>query len=160
MTAADADTPEVKAYLDLLESNYGKEIAGAGPSVFTYGYYTGMTALIKGLEAVDGDVSDQKQLQQALADVTLEGEEAPWGGVKLDENRQAISDVYVKKIVKDANGDGVPDVQTFRRIPQVDQTFNGFFTPEGEAPSRNEPKCEQGEAPPWVGKSEPVSFGS
>jgi branched-chain amino acid transport system substrate-binding protein len=130
MTAADSDEPAVKTYLKDLEDAYGKEIAGLGPSVFTYGYYTGMTALIKGLEAVNGDVSDQKKLQEALAGVTLSGEEAPWGDVKLDDNRQAISDVYVKKIVKDANGDGVPDVQTFRRIPEVDQTFNGVFSPK------------------------------
>ena len=70
--------------------------------------------------------------------MTLTGDEAPWGDVKLDENRQAISDVYVKKIVKDDNGDGVPDVETFRRIPDVDQTFGGFFTPghAGAGPQR------------------------
>jgi branched-chain amino acid transport system substrate-binding protein len=158
MTAADAKTPEVEAYSQGLKDAYGDEIAGLGPSVFTYGYYTGMTALIKGLEAVDGDVSDQSKLQQALADVTLSGEEAPWGDVKLDENRQAISDVYVKKIVKDATGDGVPDVQTFRRVPQVDQTFNGVFTPDTPAPDRSNPKCTKGEAPPWVGNAEEVDF--
>ena len=77
-----------------------------------------MTALIKGLEEVNGDVSDQSKLQEALAGMTLSGDEAPWGDVKLDDNRQAISDVYVKKIVKDANGDGMPDVQTFRQGPE------------------------------------------
>jgi branched-chain amino acid transport system substrate-binding protein len=158
MTAADAKTPEVEAYIQGLTDAYGEEIAGLGPSVFTYGYYTGMTALIKGLEAVDGDVSDQKKLQEALATTTLSGEEAPWGDVELDDNRQAISDVYVKKIVKDATGDGVPDVQTFRRVPAVDQTFNGVFTPETPAPDRNNPKCVKGEAPPWVGNAEAVDF--
>ena len=160
MTAADDNSPEVKAYIDGLRDAYGDEIANAGPSVFTYGYYTAMTALIKGLEQVNGDISDQKPLQDALAQVTLSGEEAPWGDVKLDENRQAISDVYLKKIVKDANGDGVPDVKTIARIPEVDQTFGGFFTPESPAPDRNNPKCEKGEAPPWVGNSEPVDFSS
>jgi branched-chain amino acid transport system substrate-binding protein len=92
--------------------------------------------------------------------VTLSGEEAPWGDVKLDDNRQAISDVYVKKIVKDANGDGVPDVQTFRRIPEVDQTFNGVFSPDTPAPDRTNPKCVKGEPPPWVGNAEEVDFSS
>jgi branched-chain amino acid transport system substrate-binding protein len=160
MTAADANTPEVKKYIADLKTAYGDEIAGAGPSVFTYGYYTGMTALIKGLEAVKGDVSDQKKLQDELAKTTLSGDEAPWGDVKLDENHQAISDIYVKKIVKDANGDGVPDVQTFRKVPQVDQTFNGFFTPSTPPPDRTNPKCEKGKAPPWVGNSEKVDFSS
>ena len=160
MTAADSNEPAVKTYLKDLEDAYGKEIAGLGPSVFTYGYYTGMTALIKGLEAVKGDVSDQAKLQEALSGVTLSGEEAPWGDVKLDDNRQAISDVYVKKIVKDANGDGVPDVQTFRRIPEVDQTFNGVFSADTPAPDRTNPKCVKGEPPPWVGNAEEVDFSS
>jgi branched-chain amino acid transport system substrate-binding protein len=160
MTAADSNDPKVKTYIDGLRESYGDEIAGAGPSVFTYGYYLDMVALIKGLEAVNGDVSDQSKLQQALADVTLTGDEAPWGDVKLDENHQAISDIYVKKIVKDATGDGVPDVQTFRRVPQVDQTFNGVFTPDTPAPDRQNPKCGKGTAPPWVGNSEKVDFSS
>jgi branched-chain amino acid transport system substrate-binding protein len=159
MTAADADTPEVKGYLDNLKTSYGDEIAGGGPSVFTYGYYTAGRALVKGLEEVDGDISDQTALQDALAGVTLSGEEAPWGDVKLDDNHQAISDVYVKKIVADKSGDGVPDVQTFERIPEVDQTFGGAFSADTPPPDRQNPKCEKGSAPPWVGNAEKVSFG-
>jgi branched-chain amino acid transport system substrate-binding protein len=117
-----------------------------------------MTALIKALNEVGGDVSDQSKLQAALAKTTLSGEEAPWGDVKLDANRQAISNVFLKKIVEDTTGDGVPDVQTFARVPEVDQTFNGFFSKDTPAPDRENPTCEAGEAPPWVGKSEDVSF--
>ena len=80
--------------------------------------------------------------------------------MKLDENRQAISNVFVKRIVKDANGDKVPDVETFRRIPDVDQTFGGFFGADSPAPNRNNPKCEKSTPPPWVGKAEEVSSGS
>jgi branched-chain amino acid transport system substrate-binding protein len=161
MTAGDADTPEVKSYLADLETHFGKEIAATGPSVFTYGYYTAMTGLARGLEGANGDVSgDQKTLQDALAEVTLSGDDAPYADVKLDENRQAISDVFLKRIVADKSGDGVPDVQTLRRIPEVDQTFGGFFTAESPAVDRSNPECKKGEAPPWVGKSEEVSFGS
>jgi branched-chain amino acid transport system substrate-binding protein len=80
--------------------------------------------------------------------------------VTLDERNQAIGSGYVKKIVKDANGDGVPDVQTFRKVNDVDQTFNGVFSPETPAPDRTNPKCEAGEAPPWVGNAEEVDFSS
>jgi branched-chain amino acid transport system substrate-binding protein len=158
MTAADANTQEVEKYIEDLRKAYGDEIANAGPSVFTYGYYLDMVGLIKGLEAVNGDVSDQSKLQEALAQVTLSGDEAPWGDVELDENRQAISDVYLKKIVKDATGDGTPDVQTVSRVPDVDQTFNGVFTPETRAPDRSNPKCKKGPTPPWVGNAEAVDF--
>jgi branched-chain amino acid transport system substrate-binding protein len=159
MTAGDSDDPEVEAYLKRLQGSYGKEIAGFGPSVFTYGYYTAGQALVRGLEAVDGDISDQQALQDALADVSLSGDEAPYGDVTLDENRQAISNVYVKRIVKDKTGDGVPDVETFARIPEVDQTFGGFFSAETPAPDRENPKCEKREPPSWVGQAEEVSFG-
>lgn len=159
MTAADDDSPEVKAYIENLKTSYGDEIAGAGPSVFTYGYYTAGRALVKGLEAVDGDITDQAKLQEALTGVELTGEEAPWGDVKLDDNRQAISDVFVKKIVADKTGDGVPDVQTFAQIPAVDQTFGGAFSAETPAPDRENPKCEKGTPPPWVGNAEEVNFG-
>jgi branched-chain amino acid transport system substrate-binding protein len=158
MTAGDSNDPEVEAYLRRLRGAYGQEIAGLGPSVFTYGYYTAGQALVKGLEAVDGDISDQKALQEALADVSLSGDEAPYGDVKLDDNRQAISNVFVKRIVKDKTGDGVADVETFRRIPEVDQTFGEFFSAETRAPDRRNPKCEKREAPSWVGKAEEVSF--
>jgi branched-chain amino acid transport system substrate-binding protein len=160
MTAADDDSPEVKAYIDNLKASYGDEIAGAGPSVFTYGYYTAGRALAKGLEAVNGDISDQAKLQEALGSMELSGDEAPWGDVKLDDNRQAISNVFVKKIVADKTGDGVPDVQTFARIPDVDQSFNGVFTADTPAPDRDNPKCKKGTPPPWVGNAEKVSFGN
>ena len=60
-TAADSNDPKVAEYLEDLKTAYGEEIAGLGPSVFVYNYYTAMWALIKGLEAVDGDIADQKQ---------------------------------------------------------------------------------------------------
>jgi branched-chain amino acid transport system substrate-binding protein len=156
MTASDADTPEVKTYTDGLKAAYGDEIAGTGSSVFTYGYYTAANGLIRGLEAAEGDLA---KLQDSLSSVELTGDDAPWGDVKLDENRQAISSVYVKKIVADKTGDGVPDVQTFRKIPDVDQTFGGFFSPDSPELSRTNPKCEKADPPPWVGNAEEVSFG-
>jgi hypothetical protein len=54
----------------------------------------------------------------------------------------------------------VPDVATFRRIPEVDQTFGGFFSAETAAPDRNNPKCEKRKPPSWVGEAEEVSFGT
>jgi branched-chain amino acid transport system substrate-binding protein len=158
MTAGDSTDPEVTAYLKRLEDSYGKEIAGLGPSVFTYGYYTAGQALVKALEESGGNVSDQKALQDALAATTLSGDEAPYGDVKLDDNHQAISNIFVKRIVKDKTGDGVPDVETFRRIPDVDQTFGGFFSADSPAPDRTNPKCEKRTPPPWVGNAEEVSF--
>ena len=107
-----------------------------------------MTALIKALEAVDGDVADQSKLQAALAKTTLSGDEAPWGDVKLDDNRQAISNVFLKKIVDDTTGDGVPDVQTFAQRPgRRPDVRRRRSPPDTPAPDRDNPECETGERP-------------
>ena len=156
-TAADSNDPKVAEYLEDLKSAYGEEIAGLGPSVFVYNYYTAMWALIQGLEAVDGDISDQSKLQEALTGVTLD---APWGEIKLDENRNGVADNYVKEIVADTSGDNVPDVKTIARVPAVEQTFGGTFTADTPPPDRTNPKCEAGSEPDWVGNAEAVDFSS
>jgi branched-chain amino acid transport system substrate-binding protein len=156
-TAADSNDPKVKEYLADLKSAYGDEIAGLGPSVFVYNYYTAMWALLKGLESVNGDISDQSKLQEALVGVTLD---APWGEIKLDENRNGVADNFVKEIVPDTNGDKVPDVKTIVRVPGVEQTFGGTFTADTPPPDRTNPKCEKGNQPAWVGNAEAVDFSS
>src|SRR5438270_829182 len=53
-------------------------------STFTYGYYANTWGLMKGLQAVKGDISGgQKKLQKALGKTVLNG---PYGTVKLDKN--------------------------------------------------------------------------
>jgi branched-chain amino acid transport system substrate-binding protein len=156
-TAADSTEASAEAYVAEIKKAY-PEIAPLASSVFVYNYYTAMEALIDGLEEVGGDISGgQKELQDALANVELD---AAYGHISLDDNRQAISDNYVKQIVKDKTGDGVPDVQTIRRIPNVDQSFGGFFTEDSPSLDRENPKCVKKDPPPWVGNAEPVNFGT
>jgi branched-chain amino acid transport system substrate-binding protein len=150
-TAADSTDPAAKEYVGQIESAY-PEIAPFAPSVFVYNYYNAMEGLIAGLEAVDGNIAGgQKELQAALADVQLDG---AYGQIELDDNRQAIADNYVKRIVADANNDKVADVKTFRKIPAVDQTFGGFFSADTPAPDRENPTCEKKDPPSWVGQAE------
>jgi branched-chain amino acid transport system substrate-binding protein len=156
-TAGDSSEPAAKQYVGEIEKAY-PEIAPLASSVFVYNYYTAMEALIKGLEQVNGDISGgQKALQEALRGVTLD---AAYSSVELDDNRQAVADNYVQRIVPDKTGDNVPDVQTISRIPAVDQTFGGFFSEETPALDRENPKCEKKDPPPWVGNAEPVNFGT
>jgi branched-chain amino acid transport system substrate-binding protein len=156
-TAADSNDPKVKEYVADLDAAYGKEISGLAASVFVYNYYNAAWALIKGLEAVKGDIADQSKLQEALKSVTLD---APWGEIKLDENRNGIADNFVKEIVPDTNGDKIPDVKTVRQVPGVEQTFGGTFTADTPPPDRTNPKCEKGNQPAWVGNAKKVDFSS
>ena len=82
--------------------------------------------------------------------------DAAYGHIALDENRSAISDNYVQKIVPDTNGDKVPDPKTIRVIPEIDQQFGGLFSEDAPAPDRENPKCVKGSEPKWVGNAEEV----
>jgi branched-chain amino acid transport system substrate-binding protein len=156
-TAGDSSDPPAKQYVGEIKKAY-PEIAPLAASVFVYNYYNAMEGLAQALENVDGNISGgQKELQAALNDIQLDG---GYGQIELDDNRQAIADNYVKRIVPDTNGDKVPDVRTISRIPSVDQAFGGFFTAETPAPDRENPTCEKKQPPAWVGKAEPVNFGT
>jgi branched-chain amino acid transport system substrate-binding protein len=153
-TSADLGTPAAKAYVAEIKRAY-PEMAPLASSVFVYHYYIAAEALIQALEQVNGDISGgQKQLQQALGDVEFD---AAYGNIKLDENRSAISDNYVQRIVPDTTGDNVPDAKTIRVIPDTDQQFGGLFSEETPNPDRENPKCEEGNPPEWVGKAEEVN---
>jgi branched-chain amino acid transport system substrate-binding protein len=154
-TAGDLDTPAAQDYATNIIGKWfkvippGKDAASAAPSTFTYGYYLNTWGLIKGLEEVKGDISDQKALQAALGKVELP---APYGTVKLDENRQAVFTVYDQQLYMK---DGKLAVKTVTSIPGVDQTFGGTFSNSTPAPGRNSPGCEKKDLP-WLGKATPV----
>jgi branched-chain amino acid transport system substrate-binding protein len=155
-TAGDLDTPAAQDYATNIIGKWFKKIppgsdaASAAPSTFTYGYYVNTWGLIKGLEAVKGDISGgQKDLQAATAKVTLP---APYGEIKLDDNRQAIIPVYDQQLYMKG---GKLAVKTVNSIPDVDQTFGGTFSGSTPAPGRNFPGCQK-RALPWLGKATPV----
>jgi branched-chain amino acid transport system substrate-binding protein len=155
-TAGDLNTPAAQNYANNIIGKWFKTIPPAGAaapqaaSTFTYGYYVNTWGLIKGLEAVKGDISGgQKKLQAAIAKVTLD---APYGKIRLDKNRQAIIDVYYAKLV-DQGGKIV--AKTVATIPNVDQTFGGTFSHSTPAPGRTFPPCVK-RTLPWVGKVKSV----
>jgi branched-chain amino acid transport system substrate-binding protein len=154
-TAGDADTPEVEEYVSEIEAVY-PEVAEAAASVFVYHYYTAVEAMAQAIEELDGDISDPQEFHEVLAGIELTGSDAAYGDVRLDENRQAISDNYIKQVVEGPKG---ATVETIARIPEVDQSFGGLFTPDTPAPDRQNPECVEADLP-WAGEAEPVDFGS
>jgi branched-chain amino acid transport system substrate-binding protein len=154
-TAGDATGSDVEEYVRRL-SVY-PEVADAAASVFVYHYYGAMEAYAQAVEELDGDTSDTEALIETLSEMELTGPDAAYGDVTLDENRQAISDNYVKQVVA-GKGNKPPTVQTIARVPEVEQSFGGTFTPDTPAPDRQNPKCEETELP-WQGQLEEVDFG-
>jgi branched-chain amino acid transport system substrate-binding protein len=154
-TAGDLNTPAAQNYANSIIGKWFKKIPPGGDaapqasSTFTYGYFANTWGLIKGLEAVKGDIADQSKLQSELGKVTLD---APYGPVKLDANRQAIINVFYSQLyVKN----GKLAIKTVAEIPGVDQTFGGTFSGSTPAPGRTAPKCEK-RSLPWIGKAQPV----
>jgi branched-chain amino acid transport system substrate-binding protein len=147
MTSGDSQEPAYLQYAESLGQAY-PDLEGTASSVFVYGYYTAMEAIAQALEQVEGDLSDEHAaFRDALTNLTLE---APLGPIRLDENRQAIMDNFLQQIGEDQTGDGIPDVQTIKTIPEVDQTFAGFFSPETPSPDRTNPECKTADPPPWT----------
>ncbi len=95
------------------------------PSLFARNYYVNMKAALLGLQAVNADLSGgQARFADALRDLTFD---TPTGSVRLDKNRNAIADNFVRRVERDDNGKlcNVP----VQRIPQVTNTYG---IPEAE----------------------------
>jgi len=109
-------------------------------------FHDGVEAALRALERVDGDLSNsQRRFRDALARVRLE---SPTGRLRLDGNRQAIVPNYLTRVTTDAQGK--PAMTTMKVVPNVEQTFGGYFEPGGPPPSRIAPGCKKGNPPPWA----------
>lgn len=155
--APDSQEEAVQRYYQLFEEHYPEQ-ADVAASIFPYFYYTHALAVVRALEEIDGDLGDNHEnLHEALSNLELD---APWGTIRLDENNQAIADVFVQMITEDETGDGVPDIRTFWRVPGVSQDMGGHFSPETPSPDRANPECVEGNVPEWVGEAEQVDYGN
>ena len=110
------------------------------PSLFAHGYYINTKAMLLGLEAVGGDVSDGGEaLRAALSSLEFE---TPTGMVKLDERRNAIADIFLTEVIVGPEGNLVN--KTLEVIPAVSQTFGlsyEKFLEYGQV-GRENPRCD------------------
>ncbi len=156
-TAADDTSAATQAYKKVLSVYPAVETDAA--SVFTLGYWSAAQALVQALKAIPAGPPKfgvGSPLDAALSKVVLDG---PYGKISLDQNRQAIFDNWVVQITPPSGGSSVPGIHTIEEVPNVDQTFGGFFSPSTPPPSRTQPACVKKTPPPWVGHETPVHFG-
>ncbi|MEO0636153.1 MAG: ABC transporter substrate-binding protein [Pseudomonadota bacterium] len=109
------------------------------PSLFAHGYYVNTLALLTGLEAVGGDLSDGgAKLRETLSSLELE---TPTGTVTLDDRRQAIADIFVTEVAEDADGNLVnKTVSVTKGVSQtLGQDYEKFL--EYGVVSRENPPC-------------------
>lgn len=102
-------------------ANYKKSFPDGfnSPSLFAYLYYIETKAVLLALQKVNGDLSGgQKRFQTVLAKLSFE---SPTGKVSLDENRQAIADVFITEVAQDKDGKLYNKV--IKTVTQVRQTL-------------------------------------
>ena len=153
-TAGDLATAAAKHYSNRIIGKWFKTIppfGAAAPqasSTFTFGYFINTWGLIKGLQAVKGNLGgNQKPLQAAIQKVVLP---TAYGPIRLDKNRQGIIPVYYQQLYSKG---GKLAVKTVGYIPNVDQTFGGTFSSSTPAPGRTSPACVK-RSLPWIGKTQ------
>jgi branched-chain amino acid transport system substrate-binding protein len=150
-TGPGLKTRQAKAYEAIMKKHYPKLPAADG---FVYNYYNAAWALIRGLQASNGEVG--AALQRSMPKTNKSGYEVSDGGVvKLDARRQAIQDQYPLQIVRQGNAITTAVVGY---VPNVDQSFGGLFKPSSPAPGRAQPKCVK-KSLPWQGKIKVVRNG-
>jgi branched-chain amino acid transport system substrate-binding protein len=116
------------------------QIAGFSPP-----YYDAMEATLRGLESVEGDLSDGgKRFRSTLERLEID---LPTGHVRLDAHRQAIAPNYLLQVERGASG---VSLRTIRTVGPVDDSYGGRFAPGQPLPSRKYPDCTRGNPPPWA----------
>jgi branched-chain amino acid transport system substrate-binding protein len=122
------------------------DVQGGTDVSFDFFYYDTMTAALQALEKVHGDISGgERRLMAALGTAELH---SPVGLIRLDRDRQAIEPNYLLRVEKTADGKLVN--ATFRVIPNVEQSFGGYFRVNEPPSSRTYPACHRANPPTWA----------
>jgi branched-chain amino acid transport system substrate-binding protein len=131
------DNPDWEAFQAAYREAYPEGLGS--PSLFAHGYYVSTLAVLKGLNEVEGDLSDgQAAFREALATMTLD---TPTGDVTLDDNRQAIADIFLTEVAMDENG------ELFNEVVEINQDVGQTLGMDREEflalgpASRDNPSC-------------------
>lgn len=137
MVADGIDDPKYQAFVAKYKKRFPDGLTA--PSAPFYAYYIATQAVIEALNQVKGDLSgDEAKFRAALAKVKLD---TAAGTVSLDENRQAIANIYVTEVAQ--RGDGALYNKVVKVVPGVNQTLGqprDAFVARG-VPSRDNPAC-------------------
>lgn len=122
------------AEFDAFAARLAEVFPGQTPNIFNIYYYVATKSALQALEEIGADLSDGSQaFQRALAEQSWT---TPIGPVVLDDNRQAVVDMYLRQVQDSAQ-------VTIRTLPQVNATL-GFdrddYIAKGSF-SRDNPPC-------------------
>ena len=131
------DNPVWNDFIALYRRRWLEDGGFQSPSSLGFAYTVNLQAILLALAAVDGDLSnDQQAFRQALG--ALDFKNNIDARVRLDHNRQAISDNFLNRVEE---RDGRLQTVVFGKVSDVNQTLG---MPEEQyltlgAPSRNNP---------------------
>jgi branched-chain amino acid transport system substrate-binding protein len=134
--------PAQRAFAAALAKAFPDIPAASAINLLSIPFATGVEAAIAALERAPG--ADARAFLSALARVRID---SPMGHIRLDGNRQAIQSNYLSKVVPTGNGVAL---RTIRVVPDVEQTFGGYFAQSGSPPSETSPPCVKRTPPPWA----------
>ncbi len=117
----------------------------AAESPVVMAFHDSMEGVLRGLEDADGRLGEgRRRLHEALSHVRLD---LPTGPVRLDENRNSIRQIYLKRIVV---GDGGRRAdQLVHVVPGVEQSFGGLLS-KSPPPGPGSQPCRKATPPPWA----------
>ena len=132
------DNPDWKKFV--ADYKASSKDAFPSPSLFAHAYYVNMKAALDALDAVKGDLSNnQAAFRKALSTMTLK---SPTGDIKLDANRNAVANIYITEVAK--NADGTLYNKVVKVVPDVSQQLGmnkEAFDKMGLG-SRTNPECK------------------
>ncbi|NJM35115.1 MAG: ABC transporter substrate-binding protein [Rhodomicrobium sp.] len=148
------DSPEWKTWVKLYQDSFPADQRFPTPGLFATGYYIATKAMIDGLNAVKGDLSDnQKALRAWLSNNPID---TPVGPIKLDQNRQAIAPNFVTEVVEG------PDGNLVNKLVKVTEPINQTLGMDREKFSRSARSPQQPEmrvAAVIAGQCPPLPLG-
>lgn len=131
------DNPVWKEFVERYRKRWLSQGGFQSPSSLGFAYTVNLQAILLALKAVDGDLTNNQQaFRQALT--KLDFKDKIDARVRLDHNRQAISDNFLNKVEEK---EGRLQTVVFQKIPDVNQTLGiaeKDYLALG-APSRNNP---------------------
>jgi hypothetical protein len=105
-----------------------------------------MEAVLQGLGAAEGDLRRAATLPKSTREARAR--HPTTGHIRLDERRQAIGPNY---LIRFRYENGRLGFKTLSVAKNVEQTFGGYFEPDGPPPTTNTIPCKHGNPPSWTG---------
>jgi branched-chain amino acid transport system substrate-binding protein len=136
-------TARGRAYFSAFAKAFPAISGTADLGVLALPYEVGVEAVLEALQRTDGATGPA--LMRALAGLVLD---SPTGRIRLDRARQAVAPSYLSRVSVDRKGK--PAFETLRVVPDVEQTFGGYFKPTDPPRTRSSPVCRRGVPPRWA----------